>query len=243
MDAGLSDKEVKIYLALLQVETDSVVDLAKKTKIKRPTVYTVLDSLNKKGLVSQIEQDKKVRYIAESPEKLATFIERKESSLRELKVLFDKEIIPQIKTYQRETGEKPIVKFFSGKEGIVSTSEDVFNEEDDGTPVYILYSQDLLDEVFKPGETDKYKKTRTNKHVKAKVLYNWSKGEKVSDEMSHRIKVDEKRYPFSADITIYKDKVRISILGKELSGIYIKSKDLANTLISLFNLVFDNIKK
>jgi len=242
MDAGLSDKEAKIYLALLQVEKDSVVDLAKKTKIKRPTVYTILDSLNKKGLVSQIEQDKKVRYVAESPERLHSFLERKEMNLKELKAQFDKEIIPQIKSLQRETGEKPIVKYFSGKEGVVSIIDDVFDYKPDGSPVYILYSKDLVDELFKSEETDKYKKARITNKVKAKVIYNWSKGEKPSDELAERVRVDEKKYPFSADITVYKNKVRISILGKQLSGIYIESKDLAETLKSLFNLAFDNIK-
>jgi len=242
-DAGLSDKEVKIYLALVQVEKGSVIELAKKTKIKRPTVYTILDSLQKKGLVAEIDENGKKKYMAESPERLSTFIERKTIALAELKEKFVSDIIPQIKTFQRETGEKPIVKYFSGKEGIVSINEDVYEGKPDGSPIHIIYSKDLLDEVFKNQETDKYKKNRTNSKISAKVLYNWSKGEKTSDSLAERVKVDEKKYPFNADITIYKDKVRISILGKELSGIYIKSKDLADTLVSLFNLAFDNQKK
>src|SRR3989344_5969894 len=241
-DAGLSDKEVAVYLHLVQVEQASVVELAQKTKIKRPTVYTILDSLAKKGLVSQIEHDKKIRYVAEPPERLKTYIERKEIFLKELKERFTQDIIPQIKSLQRETGEKPIVKYFSGKEGIISINEDVYEGGSDGSPIYILYSKDLLDEIFKDQETDKYKKNRTGLGIKAKVLYNSTKGDKASDELSERIKVDEKKYPFMADITIYRDKIRISILGKELSGIYIRSKDLADTLRSLFNLAFDNLK-
>ncbi len=241
-DAGLSDKEVAIYLYLVQVEKASVVDLAEKTKIKRPTVYTILDSLAKKGLVAEIEEDKKTKYVAEPPERLKTYLERKELSLKELKDRFAQDVIPQIKSLQRETGEKPVVKYFSGKEGIISINEDVYEGGADGSPIYILYSKDLLDEVFKNQETDKYKKNRTSLGIPAKVLYNSTQGEKPSDELAERIKVDEKKYPFMADITIYRDKIRISILGKKLSGIYIRSKDLADTLKSLFNLAFDNLK-
>ncbi len=241
-DAGLSDKEVAVYLHLVQVEKASVIELAQKTKIKRPTVYTILSSLSKKGLVSEVEEDGKPRYVAEPPERLQTYIERKEMALAELKERFAKDIIPQIKSFQRETGEKPVVKYFSGKEGIVSLQDNIYHGTPDGSPIYILYPKDLLDESFKDEETDKYKKTRTNVGIKAKVLYNWSKGEKSSDELAERIKVDEKKYPFFADITVYKDRVRISILGKKLSGIYIESKDLAETLKSLFNLAFDNLK-
>lgn len=241
-DAGLSDKEAAIYLKLVQVEQSSVAELAQKTKIKRPTVYTILTSLAKKGLISEVEENKKTRYIAESPEMLKTYLERQELSLGELKKRFVTDVIPQIKSFQREAGEKPVVKYFSGKEGIIAINEDVYDGNPDGSPIYILYSKDLLSEVFKDIESDKYKTRRKKENVKAKVLYNWSKGETPSDNLAERIKVNEKKYPFSADISIYKDKVRISILGKELSAIYIESKDLAETLKSLFNLAFDNFK-
>ncbi len=241
-EAGLSDKEAKIYLQLIQLEEASVAELAQKTKIKRPTVYTILSSLSKKGLVTEVEENKKFRYVAEPPERLKTYLERKESALSELKERFINDVIPQIKSVQREVGEKPEVKFYSGKEGIVSINEDVYDDNPDDSPIYIMYSKDLLDDVFKDRESDKYKKIRKTKQVKAKVLYNWSQGEKQSDELAQRVKVDEKKYPFYADISIYKDKVRISILGKHLSAVYIRSKDLAETLKSLFNLAFDNLK-
>lgn len=241
-DAGLSDKEANIYLHLIQVEQASIMDLAQKTKIKRPTVYTIINSLAKKGLVSEIEENKKVRYVAEPPERLKTYLERKELSLSELKGRFVEDVIPQIKSLQREAGERPVVKFFSGKEGVIAINEDVYDGSPDGSPIYILYSKDLLNEVFKDIESDKYKTRRKKENVKARVLYNWSNGETPSDNLADRIKIDEKKYPLSADISIYKDKVRISILGKKLSAIYIESKDLAETLKSLFNLAFDNLK-
>ena len=58
-----------------------------------------------------------------------------------------------------------------------------------------------------------------------------------------RVKIDSNKYPISCDISIYKDRVRISILGKRLSGIFIRSKDFAETLKSLFKLAFDNLNK
>jgi sugar-specific transcriptional regulator TrmB len=241
-DAGLGDKEIKIYLYLIQVEIASVVEIASKTKIKRPTVYTILESLAKKGLVSEVQENKKTRYFAESPEKFKTYLERKEVFLNELKNTFIKDVIPQIKSFQRETGQKPVVKYFSGKEGIVSVNEDIYDGKPDGTPMYIVYSRDLLEETFKNEESGKYSKSRVDTGIKAKTLYNWSKGEKPSDEFAERIKVDEKQYPFFSDISIYKDKVVISILNKKLSGIYIESKDFAETLKSLFNLAFDKLK-
>ena len=47
-EIGLSDKEAGVYLALLATDNSSVIELAGKTKIKRPTVYVILESLAKK---------------------------------------------------------------------------------------------------------------------------------------------------------------------------------------------------
>lgn len=73
-EIGLNEKESAIYLALLQVDSASVVSLADKTKIKRPTVYVVLEALAKKGLVSEVEIGNKTHFAAESPERLETFV-------------------------------------------------------------------------------------------------------------------------------------------------------------------------
>jgi len=68
-EIGLGDKEAAVYAALLQVDDDSVLDLSKKTKINRTTIYPVLESLAKKGLISEVKVNAKVRYQAEPPER------------------------------------------------------------------------------------------------------------------------------------------------------------------------------
>ena len=241
-EIGLTDKESLVYLALLQVDNSSVVDIGKKTGIKRTTVYVVLDTLAKKGLVSETTINSKTQYQAESPERLQTYIERQKLVLDERERRLG-DVISQIKSIQRGTGEKPVVKYFEGKDGILNINQEIYDEEVDGSPVYMVYSKDLLDDIFESKDMEKYRHRRIEKGIKSKVLFNYSKGDRPSDSTGERVKVDEKKYPFTCDISIYKDSVRISILGKRLSGIFIRSQDLADTLKSLFNLSFDNIKK
>lgn len=242
-EIGLSDKEATVYLSLLSVENASVLDLAKKTKIKRPTVYVILDSLAKKGLVSETTIGKKTNYYAEPPERLETFVEKRKIALEESQKTL-KDIIPQIKSISRDSGERPVVKYYEGREGIVSSAEETFRDEIGGDePVYFIYPKDILNEIFPESERQKYRQTRLDKKVKSKVMYTFEKGEYLSDETGDRIKIDGSKYPISCDISVYKDKVRISILNKKLSSIFIRSKDVADTLRSLFNLAFDQLKK
>jgi len=242
-EIGLNDKEAAVYVALLGFENASVLDVAKKTTIKRPTVYTALESLAKKGLVSEITVGKKTHYFAEMPEKLESLVERKMVSLRESQKTL-KEIIPQLKGLTREHGEKAIVKYFEGKEGIISATDEFLKVTPDSSePMYFLYSKDHLEDVFSKEELQSMRKSRLDRNIKSKTFYTYKKGDLPSDEMAERIKIDGQKYPLTCDITIYKDIVRIGILGKRLSGIFIKNQDVAETFKSLFKLAFDAQKK
>ncbi len=241
---GLSNKEAEVYIALLQYDSASVVELAQKTKVNRTTIYPVLETLAKKGLVSEIQVDKKTHYQAEPPERLESFIERQKVVLEEnSKRLTD--IIPQLKSIQRESGERPVVKYFEGRDGIISSIEEMYSPEIERNEkeIYLIYPKDLLNEIFKPDEKNKYRSVRIKNKVRSKVLYTFKDGEIPSTEDGERIKIDEKKYPITCDISIHGDYVRINTLKDKLAGISIKSKDFAETMKSLFKLGFDNSKK
>ena len=70
---GLTDSEQKVYLSALEAGESSVQHLAKKTKLSRVTVYSVIETLTQHGLMSSVEKGKKTYYIAEPPERLITY--------------------------------------------------------------------------------------------------------------------------------------------------------------------------
>ncbi|MFA6397472.1 MAG: helix-turn-helix domain-containing protein [Candidatus Paceibacterota bacterium] len=243
-DIGLNEKEIKIYLELLKVESNSVLDLSKKTGILRTSIYPILESLEEKNLISKIKTDKKVRFQADSPEKLETYIETQKIKLDEQSRLVN-DILPQLKGLSRQTGEKPIVKIYDGREGILKANEESFGYEKNqtGETSYFIYPYDLIEKYFSQNEVRGASKIRLNKNIKSKAIYTYSKGERTPSENSDRIKIDENKYPIKCDVSIFKDRVRIHTLGKSLSSVLIKSQDIADTLRSLFEIAFDNLKK
>lgn len=241
-EIGLSEKEAEVYLALLEGDSFSILEIAKKTKINRTTIYPVIKSLAEKGLVSETTTNTKVHYQAESPDRLETYIERQKILLEENSKKM-KDVIPQLKSVQRETGERPVVKYFEGKEGIISVNEDLFKDPEQQEKAYMIYSKDLVDEVFKRDETIKFKTKRIDQKIKGVSIYTYKNGEIPSDETSTRLKIDGNKYPINCDISIYKDKIRIATLKKNLSGIYIQSADLAETLKSLVRLIHSLVNK
>jgi len=243
-DIGLNEKEINIYLELLRVENSSVLDLSKKTNILRTSIYPIVDSLKEKGLVSEIMSGKKVRYQAEAPERIGAYIESQKIKLEEQSRLSD-EFIPQLKSLSRQTGEKPIVKVYEGREGVFKANEESFGygKNDPSDTAYFIYPYDILKDLFSDQEIKKSSSQRIGRHIKSEAIYTYSKGEREKGENSNRVRIDENKYPIKCDISIFKDMVRIHTLGKSLSSLVIKSQDIADTLTSLFKAVYDGQKK
>ena len=71
---GLSDNEIKVYLASLSLGTSKVNEISKKADLLRTTTYEVLKTLVEKGLVSYVIKSG-VRYFeAAYPNKLINIL-------------------------------------------------------------------------------------------------------------------------------------------------------------------------
>ncbi len=107
---GLSEKEARVYLALLQLGPATPYQIAKKAELKRPTAYVIAEELVGKGLIVHVPGEDKRRYIAKSPE---SFIEEREEKLKAAK-----QILPELKSFQKSTAEKPSILYFEGIDGL-----------------------------------------------------------------------------------------------------------------------------
>ncbi|MEK7632934.1 MAG: helix-turn-helix domain-containing protein [Patescibacteria group bacterium] len=78
---GFSDKESEVYLALLQHGAMTPAEIAKLTRISRPTVYSVSKELVKKGVVVEDLGGSSRSLIAKQPEDLAILVNREQKAL------------------------------------------------------------------------------------------------------------------------------------------------------------------
>jgi sugar-specific transcriptional regulator TrmB len=240
-DLGFSEKEIEVYLKLLSVEHATVTELARMTSINRTTLYPILEQLLEKKIVLEVEKGKKARFQAEPPERLATYIQNEKTKLEEQEKLLD-EVIPRLKSVSLQTGEKPIVKIFEGREGIIKSTEETFESTDNEKIVYLIYNKDQIDAAFSEKEKKGARNPRLEKGIKAVSIYKKTGEDLLSDEMSERHRIKNEAYPITCDINIYDDRVRIHTMGESLNAIYIKNKDVADTLRTLFKLAIEGLK-
>src|SRR5471030_780616 len=121
---GLSEKEIAVYLALIELGPSSVREIAAKSKVNRGTSYDILKSLIASGIVSYYNKESKQYFIAEPPEKLLSAIDQKKEDLEEVRKNVQNSL-PLIKTLFEKQGGKPSVKLYEGAKGIKQILEDV----------------------------------------------------------------------------------------------------------------------
>jgi len=237
---GLSDKEARVYLATLELGQSSVQQIAKKSGVNRATTYVILESLMKQGLCSTYDEDKKTLYVASNPEALNSIFTRQQKEIEERQIRFNA-IVNDLNLITNRTTDKPVVKFFDGKQGILNANLELYKsyQQNDKEPSRLMYPQDKIKSVIPVEEREKFRKIRLDKKVKSKVICTSSQPV-VSTTDGDRLRIDSKKFPISNDISIYGDHVIINSLGKRLSAVLIKDKEIANTLKTLFDLAWES---
>ena len=168
---GLSEKEIAVYLALVELGPSSVRDISAKSKVNRGTSYDILKSLIEIGIVSYYNKESKQYFIAEQPEKLLSAIDQKKEDLEEVRQNIEKSL-PLIKTLFEKQGGKPVVKFYEGSKGVRQIFEDVLEEVSSATDKsYYLYSSATAEHrknVY--GAMPDFSEKRIKKGIKVKII-------------------------------------------------------------------------
>jgi len=121
---GLSENGAKVYTAMLELGPATVMEISAKAGVNRPTTYFQIEALKKMGLVSSQTKGKKQLFIAEAPEQLEFMIDRQRGELDQKKEEL-KKIMPELEGMFNLAGEKPQVRFFEGKGGLIKMQDEL----------------------------------------------------------------------------------------------------------------------
>jgi len=230
---GLSEKEASVYIASLELGQSPVQKIAEQAGIKRATTYVIIESLINKGLVSSIEKGKKTYFVAEDPENIKRLVQKQKSEISEREEIV-KDLIPELDLLFKTTGERPIVRFFEGIEGVETIRND-FSQ----TKYKQIRTVTNLDNVFRlfPKQFD-LTKQRVLKKINTKVIYTNNKGPiknaTNSEELREARYISYKLFNFDGDITIYGSKVAITSFKKKPIAILIENDDVSKMICRVY---------
>src|SRR3989344_2363716 len=237
---GLSEKESKVYMAVLDSGPETAQNIAKKADINRPTAYLQIESLKSKGLMSECQRGKKTFYSAESPNRLLNMLSMIEKDL-DLKKTEMNRILPQLNDIFAGAGDRPKVRFFEGLAGAKAMQEDFLTAGD--KKIEAFTNLDKLLEIFPKHETD-YTKRRVAAGIETMVLYTRKDGPIQSANDPSKLRstkhISSDTFPITADISIFDNKVAIATYKAKPVGVVIEDKDIAATMKAIFYLIWNS---
>ena len=145
-EAGLTEGEAKVYLALLKLGSSTTGPIVNKAKVANSIIYRILDSLIEKGLVSYITKDKTKYYQAAEPQKILDFIEERKGKLDESKEKIQV-LLPKLAALMHE-GTKSSVKIFEGFKGLQTAWEMMYSRLAKGEEVHTWGVYPIQEERF-----------------------------------------------------------------------------------------------
>lgn len=246
-DIGFSDKEVAVYLALLELGSSAVQPIARKAKVARPTTYLVLEKLLKQGLATRYVEGKKTVFTAESPRQLIQLVEREEQRIKDKRFEVE-EALPALQAIIKAGVGKPTVRYFDGIEGLRAMRREMLMYCRTGKDIWHnLTHADYLLAIF--GEDEHlYGRQRAAKGVWAKTVFTTSSDElkksilaSAKQELSERKFVTPKKFQSTSGMTIYRDRIAIGTFAGNIGGVIIESSSMAEMMRHVFLLTWESL--
>lgn len=231
---GLSEKEAKVYMAVLELGSSTVKPISLRSGVKRTSVYNFIDELVDRGLISVTLKRGRHYYQAQSPDRL---IEIERERYKKLKVL-----MPQFMAMYNSLKEKPKIHYYEGKRGL----KQLFSEEIRAKKeiLYLWPLRDLINIIGKK-YLERINKERIKRGIPIKVIRHpekevWFKMSEGDPKYLRELRFTPKKLKYSMGFGIYDSKKIAFLLSqKENIGIMIESREMAQMMTMLFNVLWN----
>ena len=231
---GLTKNESIVYLTLLRAGTSKTGDILKNSGLNSGKIYEILDSLEKKGLVSESVINNIKHYTAASPSQILEYIDKKKEELKEDESIL-KKAIPDLERIKEKKLVQVRAVTYMGLRGIKTAADEALDsikvgDEILGMGVTILKDK-KINEFWKS-----WSLKRVEKRTKFSGIFS-ERSEYFQDfkKMKHtEVKVLEGITPVTVDI-FGEDKVLILNYNEPISCILIHNKNTAISFKQFFN--------
>ncbi len=232
---GLNGRQSSVYLALLRLGPAGAIEIAKRTKLKHPTVYDVLDVLKERALVSEALVNGRKLFTAESPEAFRLAEEQRQTALSRM--------LPELLRMYQNGAHRPGVRCFYGVEAHQAVHRELLSCR---SREYFYFGQASVSLKRSGLEYEQeYFRQRLARGIRSNAIrVRESEREpefmRGSPENLRRVRYITR--PFSAEIAdlyLYDEKVLIYSTQKEDYAVLIESIDLFTLLRNIWDIIWD----
>jgi sugar-specific transcriptional regulator TrmB len=233
-EIGLSEGEIKVYLALLKIGEAKKTELAKESGVSSSKIYEICSRLQKKGIVGTIIKDKKTHFQAMEPKRLLDFFNEKTSKIENQKKELEK-VIPLLENYSKMQDNKAVL--YEGLNAIKNFYRNILEELKKGEEYCVIgvnYGDSLpgIREFF-----ENFHNQRAKKGIKVKMLVNKDTKDILVKTIHSKseIKYLPQYLMSNMIILFYKNKSFIFFLAKDTVGLLIENAEVSKGFKSYFD--------
>jgi len=233
---GLSEKESRVYVSLLELGRSNVTRIAELSLIKRPTTYVLLEELRKKGLVLKVPHAKNALFIAQDPDVFfqdsLNRVTEAHGTLSRLKALHRKE-------------DKVSTMYFEGESGVRDALMYRYKELADEEIVgFFAKGETLTPSLLRICHEWRERMHKTNATLRGiapdhATLAEFRETDSKLGQLFKSIPFDQ----YSSDVSIDATKlfVRIVLFGAK-QAVIIENPAIVHTIRQIFELSWKNLK-
>jgi len=245
-EAGFTDSERKVYLALLDLGESTRSAVVDRSGIAGSKIYEVLERLQQKGLVSVYVKNKTKHFRPTNPSQILRYLESRREEIVETEKSA-KSILPELLAKYASSKESQEVELVSGISGLQMLFMEQIDILNSGDTCYVIGGTRGIEEGAVHAFFHKIHVLREQKKIKTRMLFNLNQKESwASNFASPKYRGTSIRYIEHASpvaLNIYKDRTVIILFGKDISAIHIRSKDVASSFLEYFELLWRTAKQ
>ena len=230
---GASDKEMRIFLKMLELGSQPVSVIARHLKMPRSSVYVILDRLKELQLVETFEHNHLTYAQAIPIRRIEDVLMAKARSVKQAFNLFSRER-HTLESLENKLSIRPQVRFFEGKKDVMLMYEEVLKEKSFCAFFNPQLVKDIMPEYYlKIGANLRAIKGKAEELlVNCKAAYEYKK---LFNSSLHEIKILPEGVTFPSDTIICERKLYMVSYGQvDVCATEISNPSLAQTQKILF---------
>lgn len=243
---GLTEGEVRLYSALLEMGETTRTELARKSGISPSKIYDVANRLLEKGIISSVRKSGVIHFSPADPHRLADFVAKKQEDIEQEKQLVSS-LLPALISQYKDIREKTDIEVFYGWDGLKTAFLSLENSMGRGDESLVFGASIGKD----PKQADifftRHQQRVEKRGYKVRIIFNEdmrSRRDRYKYYVNHRI--HQIRFLYQTTFTelyIYKDRVLFLMLLKKPIAIVVWNSEAVASFRQFFETMWKLAKR
>lgn len=233
---GLTESEIKVYLALIKLGPSSKGRLIKESKTAPSKIYEITDKLIDKGLCSTIIKNGVKHFMGAPPVRIRDYLRKKQEEILQEEKELDK-IMPNLQSQYDDIPESVKIEVFMGWKGVETVYINLLEIAKKNEEVNIIGAGIGKEEKKLELFYTKYGRIAFKKGLRIKAIFNENARSYIEKIEKNIKKSYNKRFLFDytpTEILVFRNMTTILFRREEPIIVLIKDKETADSFRKYF---------